>query len=190
MEETWKPAVGFEGIYEVSDIGRVRRIHAGGKRTYLKPGLDTKGYYFVLLVHGKKRRHAAIHRLVAEAFIPNPEKKKQVNHINGNKADNTAGNLEWATAKENVAHAIRTRLYNNTRIPVICHDGDAKIRFDSIRQASQATHVHYHTIALCCKGVYAHAGKYNWEYATPETALSAMYRENLRNSLISPAAGT
>ena len=103
--ETWKVIPGFEGRYEVSDIGRVL-----SKRTNrpLKPNVMNHGYVCVHLYSGGKQTRAVktIHQLVAQAFIPNPQGHREVNHKNFLKRDNRVDNLEWVSRKENVAHAI------------------------------------------------------------------------------------
>lgn len=106
MSEMWQPVNGYEGIYEVSDQGRVRNV----KRDRLRKPSNIRGYQAVPLCKGGKNRMKLLHRLVAEAFIPNHENKPQVNHINGNKADNRAENLEWVTPQENLRHAWETGL--------------------------------------------------------------------------------
>lgn len=118
MEETWKPVVGYEGLYSVSDMGRVKRdapthLHDGNR--LLRAHVRSKGYYGVTLAGRKERRHRgcggenkSVHTLVAEAFIgPKPSRLHGVNHINGDRLDNRACNLEWVTQKENQAHAVR-----------------------------------------------------------------------------------
>jgi hypothetical protein len=123
-QEIWKPIVGHEQSYEVSNLGRVRgidrdKVHCTGKivRTHgkiLKPRMDVKGYTRVILsirIDNKPcLKQKTIHRLVAIVHIPNPDNKPFVNHINGVKSDNRVENLEWVTMEENQAHAWRTGL--------------------------------------------------------------------------------
>lgn len=121
-EEVWKSISGYEGIYEVSSLGRIRSLdrivvdYRGIKKNVsgkvLKPGLTNKGYCIVSLNAVDKRRTFTVHRLVANEFIPNPDNKPQVNHINGIKEDNCISNLEWLTNEENMQHAINNGLAN------------------------------------------------------------------------------
>lgn len=108
MTEIWKPIEGYEGIYEVSDQGRVRNVKRGGR--LLSCVKVAHGYIAVSLYKDGKQRMNLVHRLVALAFIPNPENKPQVNHLDGVKEHNTVGNLEWVLPHENIWHAIRTGL--------------------------------------------------------------------------------
>lgn len=102
--EIWRDVVGYEGVYEVSDYGRVR-----SKEKYLKQ-TNSKGYKSVTLKKDENRRQYRVHRLVGFAFIPNPDNKPYINHIDGVKDNNKVENLEWCTQKENIRHAIDTGL--------------------------------------------------------------------------------
>lgn len=111
MQEIWKDVVGYEGLYKISNLGNIisaRRNYNKGCK-YLTP-FENNGYDRVTLVVNYKRKNYLVHRLVAEAFIPNVEQKEVVNHIDGNKKNNTVDNLEWVTKQENTFHAINTGL--------------------------------------------------------------------------------
>ena len=112
MTEYWKDIVGFEGWYQISSLGRVKRL----KRRYvirdkevikdqekiLTPSVSNRGYEFVIVSNGKEHRRATVHRLVAEHFLDaNTENKPQIDHINRNKRDNRVENLRWATNSDN-----------------------------------------------------------------------------------------
>lgn len=111
MIEEWKDIKQFDGVYQISNFGRIRRakesVGRGSSNTHvgkiLKTTLDYKGYVRWDLSHRKLR--IRVHRLVAEAFIPNPYNKPFVNHLNGIKNDNRAENLEWCTTDENNEHS-------------------------------------------------------------------------------------
>jgi len=107
--EVWKWIEGFETLYQVSNMGRVKSFCEKIERI-LSPCPTKKGYYMVYLHKEKQKTNICIHVLVARAFIPNPENKKTVNHIDGDKTNNRADNLEWNTQKENQNHAIKTGL--------------------------------------------------------------------------------
>jgi hypothetical protein len=108
--ELWLPVAKYP-LYEVSSLGKVRNAHA---RHVLKPAPNSKGYLCVLLYRGSKasRRSFLVHRLVAEAFLANPSTLPQVNHLNGQKKDNRASNLEWCTCVHNMHHAVDIGLTN------------------------------------------------------------------------------
>jgi hypothetical protein len=100
--ERSKDVKGYEGIYAVTTHGRVWSCK---REIWLKPGIEGGGYNYVALCLFGKAKDKKIHRLVAEAFVENPDNKPQVNHKNGNKLDCRAINLEWVTARENLQHA-------------------------------------------------------------------------------------
>ena len=116
MKETFKSIEGYEGMYEVSSLGRVKSLPRNGsgpyttKEIYLKPGTNGGRYKIVCLTKNKTHKMILVHRLVAKAFILNPDNKMQVNHINAIKIDNNVNNLEWCTAKENTHHAMKNNL--------------------------------------------------------------------------------
>lgn len=116
MSENWKPVKDYEGIYEVSDTGLVRsldrvdRLNRFKKGTLKAPCDNGRGYLCVnLKAHGKQAQKT-IHRLVATAFIPNPDNLPVINHIDGNRGNNDISNLEWCTQLENMRHAFKTGL--------------------------------------------------------------------------------
>jgi len=114
-KEIWKDIEGYEGRYQVSNLGRVKSLnyrHTDQERI-LQPIPFSHGYLVVNFLKNKKHKTFLIHRLVAQSFIPNPDNKPQVNHINGVKTDNRVVNLEWVTPLENTQHAIKTNLFMN-----------------------------------------------------------------------------
>jgi hypothetical protein len=121
MQEIWKDIEGYEKYYQVSNLGGVKSltrkmIRSNGiiqtfKERILKPCTDTKGYLSVVLSKNNKANSFRIHRLVAKHFVPNIERKPQVNHIDGDKLNNNFNNLEWCTNKENQKHATLNKLH-------------------------------------------------------------------------------
>lgn len=118
MEELWKDIKGYENFYQVSNLGRIKSLTGFNRGGYYKRDkilnqyITTTGYKRVDLTSNKKTKMYKVHRLIAQAFIPNSQHKKQINHINGNKLDNRIENLEWCTARENIIHAYDTGLNN------------------------------------------------------------------------------
>ena len=110
-KEVWKDVVGYEGLYQISNTGRVKTIKPRYKdKVILKSLNDTHGYKNIWLYKNKIRKRIKIHRLVAQAFIPNISNKPFVNHIDGKKSNNSVKNLEWVTSSENNLHAYRIGL--------------------------------------------------------------------------------
>lgn len=142
MKEIWKDIKNYEGLYQVSNFGRVKRI---GKSTgavcgrILKPANCVKTNYGIyqivcLCINNKKTTHF-VHRLVAEAFIPNPDNKPQVNHIDGNPSNNNISNLEWVSASENSIHArnILKRVFGYRKKIMCIETGEI---FETIKEAA------------------------------------------------------
>ena len=113
MEEEWRDIEGYEGRYQVSNLGRIRSFkgqYSKNKIIILKLCINNRGYSVVSLSKNNKHKSYKVHRLVAQAFIPKIDNKSQINHINGNKQDNRVSNLEWCTYSENMYHAWETGL--------------------------------------------------------------------------------
>lgn len=110
MKEVWKDIIGYEGLYQVSNLGRIKSLAKNRNSLQngdmlLKPSINKKGYLIVRLYKNTVSKDFPVHRLVANMFIDNPSNKREVNHINGVKHDNRMENLEWCTGSENVRHA-------------------------------------------------------------------------------------
>lgn len=149
MMEEWKKIDGTSGMLEVSSLGRVRSL-LRPQMTVLKVQRDKKGYLRVRVTIDRVKMTFKVHREVAKAFIPNPEGKQQVNHIDGNKANNAVENLEWVTNRENALHALTTGLFDsvmagaqrsneNRKRPVcaISPDDGHSYSFDSVADAER-----------------------------------------------------
>jgi len=157
-KEKWLPVVGYEGRYYVSNLGRVKNSY--GK--VLRPDTRPKtGYRYIILCNGTGTFHANIHRLVAQAFIPNPENLPIINHKNENPADNRAENLEWCTQSYNVRVSSK---HQKTYRAIIQKDlnGNFVARHKSIHEAARAmnrpdiaTHI--------CRCAQAYSGVEKWK---------------------------
>ena len=99
--EQWKSIAGYEGLYEVSNLGRVKSLKFGKERI-LKPGKNSSGYLLVNLYKNGKMKHFKVHRLVATAFLPNPMGFPEINHLDEDKANNVVSNIEWASRWDNM----------------------------------------------------------------------------------------
>jgi len=161
-EEKWMPVPirGFEHLYEVSNLGRVKSIGTFNtcKRGIMSPMTDTSGYFHVRLYNNNRRRDVSIHRLVALAFIPNPNHYGYVNHKDKSTTNNKADNLEWCTNSYNITYS--------KGLKVACYSlsGELIKTYDSISLASADTKVPHPNISKCCKGKRMTAGQKIWKY--------------------------
>lgn len=194
MQEIWKDVIGYEGLYQVSDTGKVksldRTVNCGYGATRVIPGrvmsvLVSDRYPVVSITKHGKRKVVYVHRLVAEAFIPNPDKLPEVNHIDENKQNNNVENLEWCNRAYNNSHGTRlerqlknfdykavakkiSKTKNTTRysgINQMTLDGVFIKWWPTIKEASNNTGASYYHISNCCRGLGIQSGGYKWEYA-------------------------
>lgn len=161
MEE-WRDIKNYEGRYQVSNFGRIKSLK--GSEKILK--LDCRrGYPYVVLRKNHNSRGIAVHRLVAKMFIPNPENKAQVNHIDGNKTNNKVENLEWCSPKENVIHSNRVlERGRGKKIKQYDRQGNLLRVWLNAYQASETTGTCRRNINACCNGLYHSAGGYVWKW--------------------------
>lgn len=165
MDEVWKDIVGFEQ-YQVSNLGH---IYSKKVKRLLTPYPDKKGYLRVKFWKDSKGHAFKVHRLVAQAFIPNPNNLPQVNHKDENKENNTVDNLEWCDNDYNHNYGTRNERSNKTltnrknlSLPVICVE--TGVEYPSIQEARRQTKIR--NIGMCCSGSRNTAGGYHWKYAT------------------------
>lgn len=158
----WKPVVGYEGLYEVSQNGEIRKLF-NSKNQYeighiLKPSINSNRYYIVGLYKNQVRRNFSLHRIIAMAFLKNDTNKPCVNHIDGNKINNELSNLEWCTYSENNKHAftqglnrvsannmetsIKSMIMANSKEVI---DIETGIFYDSLKVACITTNNNYQT---------------------------------------------
>lgn len=169
MIEEWRDVVGYKNRYQVSNLGKVRSMPIQSKTNYfkgdvLKTSIDSNGYINVSL----SRKTYKVHRLVAEAFIENPNNYPCVNHIDEDKTNNRIDNLEWCTYKQNNNHGTRNiRISeNNGRTIIQCNmNGDEIKRWKSIADAARYYGVKRWTICGCLNGRQHTSCGYKWRYS-------------------------
>lgn len=159
--ETWKPIVGYEQFYEVSDMGNIKSLRTGKLR---KPTPNGQNGYLMLFLNGENQKKCVyVHRIVAEAFCPKPVGCDFVNHKDEVKHNNKASNLEWVTKYYNNTYNGKTQRCCKP-IKQIAEDGSAIRIWSSAREASRTTGVQYKNISLVCLGHRPRAGGYRWEF--------------------------
>ena len=181
--EVWKDIEGYEGLYQVSDLGRVRsldRVVRGAnaystdytirlKGRILNKGTALNGYQFVVLSKEGKHKHATVHRLVAEAFIPNPDNLPEINHKDENKANNVVSNLEWCDRSYNVNYG--TSLEKRSRkcfkcIEQLTLDGQHVAYYESVAELVRQSNGKYkaNNIYMAARGDNESSYGYRWRY--------------------------
>lgn len=186
MEEEWRDAVGYEGLYQVSNLGRVRSIvqGIGRRKRVLAPGKTKWGYFQVNLTDKNGlQHHESVHKLVAAAFVPIPEnlidkigtRYAQVNHKDEDKTNNSADNLEWVSPSYNSSYGTITRrrlethnkrktVTSEAQVRQLTKDGVELRIWKSLAEIQRETSYNKSYICWCCKGRYKMAYGYRWEY--------------------------
>ena len=190
--EIWKDIEGYDGKYQVSNLGRVRSMWRNnqyknkiGTPTVLKPSIDSHGYVQVHLTKNGVPKTVLLHRLVAEAFIPNPDNLPQVNHKSEVKTENFVENLEWCDGKYNSNYGTRVDRHRAmVSKPVIqtTMDGEFIQRFDSTVDAENKCGYDSAYVSLVCNGKRKSAYGYKFHFANPSVvieALDALFDNNI-----------
>lgn len=167
--EVWRDIPGYAGIYQVSNLGNVKRLAGNNGRYFqrehlLKTTIGKNGYLHVTLTKNSKCKCFAVHKIVALVFVFNPYKFYWINHKNEIKTDNRAENLEWCTARYNNHYGTAESKNFKPVIGISIADGK-EYKFDSIKQASENMGINASNIGSCCKGYRQTAGGYKWKYA-------------------------
>ena len=164
MKEIWKDVEDYEGLYQVSNLGRVKSSYTN---RILKGRKHTHGYLMVNLYKNSNVSNKMIHRLVAQAFIPNPENKPQVNHVDEDKTNNVVSNIEWMTATENINHGTHNeRMAKTKSIPIIAINiktGESQ-EFYGTNECARQLDLNQGNITRVLKGRYKQTGGYTFKY--------------------------
>lgn len=168
--EIWKDIQGYEGLYQVSNLGRVRSLNYGRTRQTRVLALKSAGYgYYGVNLYNENHISTThyIHRLVAQAFIPNSNNLPQVNHLDEDKSNNAASNLEWCNSQENMSYGTRGRRAVEHTIKPIAQIKNGKVVhiWKSGAEAGRSGFIPTH-ITQCCKGKKKSHYGYEWRYAT------------------------
>ena len=177
MSEVWRDIEGYEGLYQVSDQGHVKSLertfidNSGRKQTVkeriLKPATTYNGYLFVCLSDGGERKKLRVHRLVCQAFHENPDGKPCVNHIDENKTNNAASNLEWCTYEENNNHGTRNARSAETKskpVAQYAQDGELIKVWASTMEVERQAGFSNGNISQSANGKRKQAYGFIWKY--------------------------
>lgn len=178
----WKDIAGYEGLYSVSSAGK---IYSRKSEKFMSPKTDKDGYQVVTLVKDGKMRSFYVHRLVAQAFIPNPENKPTVNHLDENKSNNKKSNLQWATISEQVTYGKGAINRNKRKFkPVIIYDRYYNVigEYPSVQSAAEAIGVKTNILSrhLNHPRKFVSVGEYTAIFKVNKTSISLM-RKNKNN---------
>ena len=175
MDEIWKDVVGYEGLYQVSNLGNVKSLNWRGHGVCknLTPKLQNSGRYAVQLAQGGKTKYFLIHRIVATAFIPNPHGFNEINHIDENPLNNCASNLEWCDHLYNVRsyfknhpdHRRQKGKRINLKVEQLTLNGEVVRLWENSRTIFTQTGMSDWSISECCRGKRKTAYGYKWRYA-------------------------
>jgi len=179
MEEFWKPIPNYEGLYEISNTGKIKRLariaiyENGSQHQYneciMTPSINKDGYYQIHLTKNKEQKTFTVHKLVALTFIPNPNNFLCINHKDENKLNNHIDNLEWCTREYNSSYGSKAKraAENNPRKKqiVMCDLITQKEikTFDSVREAARQTGISHSGISKVINGKGLSAGGYYWK---------------------------
>ena len=174
MKEEWRPVKDYEGLYEVSNRGNVKSLNYRhtGKERIMKPQKDSGGYLYVHLWKDRKDKSYKIHRLVAQAFIPNPEGYNEVNHKDEDKTNNCVENLEYCSRSYNLTYNDRAKKVaekNSKPIFGIDRVTGLIVEFGSAKEAERETGISNQSICHCLKGSCKTAGGFYWYYSNDDT---------------------
>ncbi len=164
MQEIWKDIKGYEGKYQVSNLGKIKSM-IYSKPTILKAIVDNHGYLRVTLYKNGKKKAGIIHRLVAQAFMPNPNSFPVINHKNGIKSNNSVANLEWCSQSHNVRESYRLGLQTikSRRVNQYDLSGNLIRTWESINEPRKKYNASH--ISDCCRGLRKYTHGYIWRYA-------------------------
>ena len=166
MTEIWRDIEGYEGLYQISNKGRVKSLYKGSKRI-LRPCIDSSGYMFVGLYHDNIRKFFKLHRLVAETFIANQHNLPEINHKDENKKNNCVENLEWCNRVYNVNYGTRNERAGYSRSkPILQYSksGEFIKEWQSAVEVKLVLGIDNSHIMACCKGKRKSAGGFIWRY--------------------------
>lgn len=164
--EVWKDIVGYEGLYQVSNNGRIKSLPRHGtsnQEKILKQHTDSKGYKRLWLCKEGVQKNHKVHRLVAMAFIPNPDNLPQVNHKDEDKQNNSASNLEWCDNRYNCIYNERNvKTGQKLSKKVRCLETD--VVYNSVAEAARMTGLSHSNIVYCCQGKFKQIKGYHFKY--------------------------